>query len=1233
MVLVNGDEIPVYRFDTVDSVIKRIATLENTLPKYLYFAGSENNRPSLEQFQNLDTNIAVEDVFKTLTSATTVSQLSDITAKLPNLDFEVEVFPYYVIYNKKIQKLETQRERLGEDQFDWSVTFASRELGGQPGEAIWNLRKSFVQKFEGDREKIRLSVEDTDQTLLELDSAVPVRTTVFFPERSSLEFNLDLQVPIGSILQVFNYISVNTNVPFAHINHFFKILKDSQPDHDWVSDEVLDNVIILQIVSTMPGADPAYISLTIQLTELGVVQARLGLSTSKSATSPGVITERILSAFPTHMNVSVEGVTTTSVNGTFYLPNRAFTPYILSDLVMNNDLFASVMVISEKRKTTKDKTSVYIRFFRPDTGRVNAIITQQTVVEETSKSLKPPDFTIGSSFVRIKITNARDTAAVYVFQEIVSKLFAVYDNLAPALVSVYQEFITGFEAEQAKVPGQVGHLKLKDVDQNDVFAEYYSRSCREERQPYRATDAEAAAASAEGRQVLVFPRPASGMPVHNYVCDPRRRREAYKGDAFVFPGLQKNNQANKNVFPVVPCCYQLDQRKSKSMVQFSQPVGEGAPAVDEIDNEPSQRAAQSIYKTGKIVPANTTGDVSESVNTLFEIIDQPPDGSRRRTLRRGMARTKSSFLDCIITALENENDDRMRKTYGTEKSLALIREKLATEKGAALCKQEMFDYNVSAIQLQIADPNVYFDPRRFVSLLENAYGCDIYIFSKLEDPNTAMVLPYYRQAHYKNRRRGGPSIAILEHMGSEKDHAEYPQCELIMRWNVAKDDDLTLSYSSMSNPAEGLFEVFERLRKAYVLDKLIPLTFLPISREIRIENQAVDSYGKCRMIIIQAAGISGTLFLPPVPPFAASIIDSTDFTRVSIQEALDIAAALNMRVTGQGTQLGVVKEIRGTLGNVEFITIPTLNGEIVNGVPDYNTEEIPDVMESSLIKYDYGKKMARYIEEYLLWLYSKFVGDDGDLSDESILVFRDRRILLDPDFEYGTVTEVFSEESGVMKDGKLVVKSEDTLKRLMYVLRLACVHESQRVRDFKTYKSIQSFYMNINDFDKHPFEVIVYGKKTMMRWIDSELAESAAVHTSILVYVQTGDSFPDPLSTMPEIEDRLSRDTNRLVPGEPYFFKNPLVGPDMYLAQNIDNIWVAMGIAKTWNRDGYNPGPGAQPEALTSFTLYIYVNEEEITNAKQDGVNLPEFQPSGFEIKILGYKILDKSFYTVLLPL
>lgn len=1233
MVLVNGEEIPVYRFDTVDSVITRIAARENTLPKYLYFAGSENNRPSLEQIQNSSTNIAVEDTFKTLTSATAVSQLTAIMDKLPDLDLERDLFPYYIIYNKKIQKLETQREMLGDDQFDWSATFATRELGGQSGEALWILRQPVIQKFEAERDKIRSAVEANEQSLGELDVTEPVRTTAFFPEKSSLEFNLDMQLPIGSILQVFNYISLNTSVPFAHINQFFKILKSSQPDHDWVSEKVLEDVITLKIVSTVPGVDPAYISLTVRLTELGVVQCRLGLSASKSAASSSVITERIISAFPVNMDISLEGTTITSINGIFYMPNRAFTPYIFSDLVMNNDLFAAVMVISERRKTTKDKTSVYIRFFRPDTGRVNAIITQQTVVDETSKTLKPPDFTMGSSFIRINITSARDTAAANVFQDILSKLFAIYDKLAPDLVREYQQFIPDFEEEQAKVPGQVGHLKLKDIDKNDVFAEYYSRSCREERQPYRANDSEAAIALAEGKQVLTFPRPESGMPVHNYVCDPSRRREAYKGENFVFPGLQKNNQANKNVFPVVPCCYQLNQRKSKSMVEFHKSVTEGSPAEDAVESEPSQRAAQSIYKTGKIVPANTTGDVPESINTLFEIIDQPPDGTRRRTLRRGMTRTKSSFLDCVLTALNNDEYDQLRDLYDIENSLTLVRKKLATEKGAALCKQEMFDYDTSTIQLQIADPNVYFDPRYFVALLENAYNCDIYIFSKLEDPNSAMVLPYYRQAYYKNRGRGGPSIAILEHMGSEKDHAEYPQCELIMRWNVAKDDDLILSYPSMSNPAKGLSNVFERMRKAYVLDKLIPLTFLPIPREVRIENQAVDSYGKCRMIIIQVASIQGTLFVPPIPPLAASIIESSDFTRVSVEEALNLAAILNMRVTGQGTQFGVVKEIRGSIGNVESITIPTLDGKIVNGVPDYSTEDIPDVMESSLTKYDYGKKMARYIEEYMLWLYSKFVDDDKDLSDESILNFRDRFIILDSDFEYGTVTEVFSKNSGVMKGGKLVVKSEDTLKRLMYVLRLACVHESQKVRAFKTHKSIHSFYMNINDFDNHPFEVIVYGKDSMMRWIDSELAESASVHDSIVVYIQTGDSFPDPLTSMLEIKDRLSRQANNLVPGEPYFFKNALVGPDMYLAQNTDNIWIAMGIAKTWNREGYNPGPKAQPEELTSFTLYIYVNEEEITDAKEDGARLPEFPASGFEIKILGYKILDNSFYTVLLPL
>jgi hypothetical protein len=1229
MVLVNGEEIPVYRFDTVDSVITRIAARENTLPKYLYFAGLENNRPSLEQLRNSSTNIAVEDTFKTLTSSTDVSQLSAIIDKLPDLDLERDLFPYYIIYNKKIKKLETQREILGDDQFDWLTTFETRGLGGESGEALWNLRHPVIQKFESELDKNRSVVESNEQSLRELDVIEPVRTSVFFPERSSLEFNLDMKLPIGSILQMFNYITVNTSVPFAHINQFFKILKGSQPDHDWVSEKVLEDVIILKIVSTVPGADTGYISLTVRLTELGIVQCQLGISAARSASSSGVIIERIISAFPVNMNISLESTTITSINGIFYMPNRAFTPYIFADLVMNNDLFSTVMVISERRKTTKDKTSVYIRFFRPDTGRVNAIITQQTVVEETSKTLKPPDFTMGSSFIRINITNARDNEAVQVFQEILSKLFAIYDKLAPELAKEYQQFIPDFEEEQSKIPGQVGHLKLKDIDQNDVFAEYYSRSCREERQPYRATDSEAAIASSEGRQVLVFPRPDSGMPVHNYICDPSRRREAYKGEFFTFPGLQKNNQANKNVFPFVPCCYQGDKRTSKIMIDFHKSVGEGSPAEDAIESEPSQRTAQSIYKTGKIVPINTTGDVPESINTLFEIIDQPPDGTRRRTLRRGMTRTKSSFLECILTALNNDEYDQ----YDVENSLAFVREKLATEKGAALCKQEMFDYDPSAIQLQIADPNVYFDPRYFVALLENAYDCDIYIFSKLEDLNSAMVLPYYRQAYYKNRGRGGPSIAILEHMGSEKDHAEYPQCELIMRWNVAKEDDILMSYPSISNPAKGLSNVFERMRKAYVLDKLIPLTFLPIPREVRIENQAVDSYGKCRMIIIQAASLRGTLFLPPIAPVAAKIIESYDFTRVSVQEALDLASILNMRVTGQGTQFGVIKEIRGTLGNVESITIPTLDGKIVNGIPDYSTEDIPDVMESSLTRYDYGKKMARYIEEYMLWLYSKFVEDDGDLSDESILNFRDRYITLDSDFEYGTVTELFSKNSGVMKGGKLVVKSEDTLKRLMYVLRLACTHESQKVRAFQTHKSIQSFYMDINDFDNHPFEVIVYGKDSMLRWIDSELAESPSVHDSIIVYVQTGDSFPDPLTSMSEIEDRLSRRANNLIPGESYFFKNALVGPDMYLAQNTDNISIAMGIAKTWNREGYNPGPNAQPEDLTSFTLYIYVNEEEITNAKEDGARLPEFPPSGFEIKILGYKILDKSFYTVLLPL
>ena len=107
----------------------------------------------------------------------------------------------------------------------------------------------------------------------------------------------------------------------------------------------------------------------------------------------------------------------------------------------------------------------------------------------------------------------------------------------------------------------------------------------------------------------------------------------------------------------------------------------------------------------------------------------------------------------------------------------------------------------------------------------------------------------------------------------------------------------------------------------------------------------------------------------------------------------------------------------------------------------------PQDKTSVLNSYNIYKKLSRYITSYLFWLYSKYLKEKNEkISLDTMYTFRKKYITIIPDFRYGYVGKNFDMRSGVMKDNKLVLKSEESLKRLMYTLR---VFSRQRTKTTK----------------------------------------------------------------------------------------------------------------------------------------------------------------------------------------
>ena len=417
----------------------------------------------------------------------------------------------------------------------------------------------------------------------------------------------------------------------------------------------------------------------------------------------------------------------------------------------------------------------------------------------------------------------------------------------------------------------------------------------------------------------------------------------------------------------------------------------------------------------------------------------------------------------------------------------------------------------------------YFDPYYFTALLEQFLQCNIYVFKRCRVGKAQFMIPRHLQGYYKTQKPNR-CIFIYEHLGSDSNYAKYPRCELIVKWreNVAGD---VMEYADYdSNLCKGVVNIYNQLIKAYSLTTEIEETIFSLPKSLELIDQGIDSYGKCRMLKVRYKGEIVTILTDPIAPFLLQ--ESIDWlvTKVDQSIVIEFAAFLGMSITKQNVNNDRVKSYGGKIGTVN-VNIPITDASISSGIPTYELNiDYPTSNVSAISDYSFYKKTSRYVVAYMLWLYSKYLAKTGEsIGIESIDRFQRRNIRVNPNFVYGNITKTFSMDSGVMSGNKLMVKSEETLKRLLYVLRIEC-RNRQKILTYRNRVTIDNYYQDISDFDQYQFQVILQGEDSVDKWIVEQ-------RDKYLLY-----DF---------IQER------KLVP---YFFRNEFIGDEIYLAQNVDNL-------------------------------------------------------------------------------
>jgi len=1183
MVFVNGKKILIYNLDTEQTIIERIASKLNTLPQFLFFI---NGIPTLKEFHNEELQVQVEDLFKLIKDNSFNENFKEfydkIKDKLQNKNLSIEdIVDVYITYNKSLQELQdsVDSDYMRDYMFFYLDTIKTqiKSITGidvDVKKITINCKNNLIKFNKLIDENIKRSEEKEN----EFSSFENIKGIPYEPfELEKIMFEMTLDIKDLSLLELFNIIKLNDNVPFATCNYFYKIRKEFVPPLSWELSS--ESSIILKVMQkenvTYNIQDYADI-----LIEKDVENNNFKVLLNYSAAN-NIPKEQIISRFvdilETSNNSLIKNVIEKQINGVFYFPNQRLNKYIISDLIMNKNIFRDYLSIDET--SISQKPTVFIRFYTAETDDITAFLTEKIVDKKDQDVKLKPNFMDNSYYVRVKISSVNNIKSINKFQDILSKLFVKYNYFYSSILDFYTKFIPLEEIERSKPVKKIKQKKsgkdtnLRNVLAPEIFVSNYTRFCGEP--PTLINDEDEATMIAQGKQVLTFPKDTSeGSIPRKYICE-------YKH--YPYPGLRENTLNNSDKFKYLLCCFESDQTKKPEYRNYY--------FGDEVED--TESFTQHIITTNKLLNNGQIGHLPHNIKKFFDIIDEDKNYEYYRI---GMTKGNNSFINCVLFALNSGEYDN--------ENLNTIRKSLSTLELSASCRQEMFDFTSQEIINKINNLEEYFNPNFFIHLLEIKYNCNIFLFNRNEENiDGSLSIPRHIKGYFKYKKPFNKTIFIYENKGIDSDNTKYPYCELIFRWNKkGKKDDLQYNFNSDFYVSKNAFTIFNEYNDFYIIKNRFFYNDFILSDKVKVLSQTIDFYGKTRMINIEYNTIKLSIFTSPIQPLNA--IEETEYNvykleNTNIKEILGILGIENNSIKNEN--------IHAQIGNVD-VKIPL------------NTSNLKSVSEFKSVINDYNKykKLSRYIVQYLFWLYSKYLNESNKIpSIDNFEDFVAKNIMINEKIEYSSnIGKNFSLDCPLLLNKKLVLKSNESLKRSLYSLRFETMQNPEKIVLYYNRISIEHYYLDISDFDIYSFQFILKGSDSISKFLKSSLQDEIQY----------------------KIYNKILKESTN-----PYFFKNNLVSDTVYLAQNTTSVKNAIKIYYNWVNKNYNPL--FELDEISSIEIgFLFFSYKNSLNIKSYFVNGERSNP---KIKIIGYKITkedkdedeiqedfqEKSFYTILLPL
>ena len=544
------------------------------------------------------------------------------------------------------------------------------------------------------------------------------------------------------------------------------------------------------------------------------------------------------------------------LNGICFYNGQLLNKVIWSDLVMNNTIISKKLVIDEHLKATKEREGFYMYYFSED-GRVTLTIREDEI----------------KGSVRLRILNGLSLDNINEIQKQISIYLDIYNREGNKIAQIYNDMLKYVNdiPIMFKPP-----IKKKKIDYNqpikniapEMILSNWTRKC--ENLPNIIADEDVDEEELKGNEVMRFPKDEENLNSYNFICT--------KGE-FIYPGLRENTLKNKDIYPILPCCYRTDQKvKKKSLYRDYFDSDKKLEDFKQIDR-PTEFLGNRFIITNKLVGYEQTGKCPEIIENYFSIY------TRQKIVRKGVHRTSLSFLECVLNGMDYDNFT----TKNSDERLKILSDELEILKNSDLtiCSQECWDVDIEEYKKNL----IYFDPRKLIRIVEMKYGCRIILFNTTRQESffsknkkytyeSEFIYPDHIQGYLRWKPdRSRKVLIIYESMGIESDDVLYPQCELILSIDGEFSDKV---YESVYDDYWSCLRTIP-FKSTKTLGKTFDTQLmLNLSRDgYEVKEQHIDYYGKIFAFNVLKNNKIITIFLynTRLPPFnkpKANIVHYTE---------------------------------------------------------------------------------------------------------------------------------------------------------------------------------------------------------------------------------------------------------------------------------------------------------------------------------------------------------------------